>query len=151
MYNAATEAYLESRVLSASPTELVHLLYLAAIEAVRDARRRLADGDIEGRSRAITKAIAIIVELASALDTQQGGEIARRLAALYAYTLERLADANFHQSDALLAETLTLLSTLSEGWQPAEKKAPGKAEYESGDWSPAMAPESSYVSNSWTL
>jgi flagellar secretion chaperone FliS len=150
MYNAATDAYLESRVLSASPTELVHLLYLAAIENVRDARRRLAEGDIEGRGKAITKAMAIIVELAASLDIERGGEIARRLAALYVYMMERLADANFHQSDGLLAETLGLLSTLSEAWQPAEQ-APQKPEHASGEWNPAMAQESSHVSNSWTL
>jgi flagellar secretion chaperone FliS len=150
MYNAASEAYLESRVFSASPTELVHMLYVAAIEDVRDARRCLAEGDIEGRSRAIAKAMSIIVELAASLDAERGGEIARRLAALYVYMLERLADANFHQSDGLLAETLGLLSTLSEAWQPAEQ-ASQKPEHASGDWNPAMAHESAYVSNSWTL
>ncbi len=150
MYNAASDAYLESRVFSASPTELVHLLYLAAIDDVRDARRRLAEGDIEGRCRAITKAMSIIVELAASLDIERGGEIARRLAPLYVYMMERLADANFHQNDGLLAETLGLLSTLSEAWQPAEQ-TPQKPEHGSGDWSPAMAQDSPYVSNSWTL
>jgi flagellar protein FliS len=123
---------------------------VAAVQAVRDARRRLAEGDIEGRSKAIVKAMSIIVELAASLDTQRGGEIARRLAALYAYMLERLSDANFHQSDALLAETLGLLSTLSEAWQPVEE-APRNLELSSGDWTPGMVPDAAYVSNSWTL
>ena len=36
------DAYLESRVLSADPVELVHMLYQACVQAVREARHHLA-------------------------------------------------------------------------------------------------------------
>jgi len=36
MFQSSHDAYLESRVLSATPLELVHLLYRGAIGAVQD-------------------------------------------------------------------------------------------------------------------
>src|SRR5215471_8847628 len=79
MWNNGHDAYLESRVLSADPVELVNLLYQACTQAVRDARYHLAKGDIGERSRAINKACEILMELNSSLDRIQGGEIAARL------------------------------------------------------------------------
>ena len=117
MWKSAQDAYLEERVLSADPLELVRLLYQAAIAAVREARRALTSGEIAARSRAISKACGIVIELNAALDHSQGGTLSLRLAALYDYMLSRLLDANLEQSDAPLAEVLGLLSTLAEGWE----------------------------------
>ncbi len=63
MWENAQDAYLEQRVLSADPLELVRLLYQAAIAAVRDARRALSAGEIAARSRSISKACGIVLEL----------------------------------------------------------------------------------------
>ena len=117
MWKNAQDVYLEQRVLSADPLELVRLLYQTAIAAVRDARRALSGGEIAARSRAISRACGIVLELNAALDHTHGGELSIRLAALYDYTLGRLLDANMEQSDAPLAEVLGLLSTLSEAWE----------------------------------
>src|ERR1700682_2691996 len=117
MSNNAHDAYLESRILSADPIELVHLLYQAATGAVRDARRALADGEIAARSRAISKTCEILIELDSVLDHERGGEISQRLGELYEYMERRLMEANFQQIDAPLTEVLGLLSTLSEAWE----------------------------------
>ena len=116
MWTDSHDAYLESRVLSADPVELVNILYQACTAAVREARCHLAEGRIAERSREINKAFAILVELNSSLDHERGGEISKRLALLYDYMRRRLLDANMEQSDPPLAEVLGLLSTLSEGW-----------------------------------
>jgi flagellar secretion chaperone FliS len=117
------DAYLEGRVLSADPLELIRLLYGGASNAVRQARRSLADGDIAGRSRAITNAYDILAELAGSLDHTRGGEIAGRLLALYDYLQRRLIDANVQQADGPLAEVLGLLATLSEAWEGAQQQS----------------------------
>ena len=130
MWNNGHDAYLESRVLSADPMELVRLLYQACIQAVRDARHHLAGGEIGERSRAINKACEILMELNGALDRTQGGEIAQRLAALYDYMLGRLLEANMKQTDDPLAEVVGLLATLAEAWEgirPAVVTAPVQA------------------------
>ena len=139
MYEAASQAYLESRVLSADPIELVRMLYQAAILDVRDARRHLEAGDIAARSRSISKACEILIELSASLDSARGGEIAARLSRLYAYIQTRLVQANCDQADAPLAESLGLLCTLSEGW---EGIAPPKPRAESTPvWPVASTPE----------
>ena len=134
MWKSAQEAYLEERVLSAEPLELVRLLYRAAIGAVREGRQALRAGEIAARSRAISKACGILIELNAALDHSQGGTLSARLAALYEYMLGRLLEANLQQSDAPLEEVLGLLSTLSEGWEQAR-----------------VAPEAAAVGSAWQV
>ena len=132
MWNSGHDSYLESRVLAADPVELVSLLYEACTQAVREARRYLAAGQIAERSREINKACAIVIELAPSLDHDRGGEISQRLALLYDYMERRLLQANMQQSDAPLADVLGLLTTLSEAWagvrQPEEKPAAESAQ-----------------------
>jgi flagellar protein FliS len=140
MWHHAQDAYLESRVLSADPVELIRLLYQTGVSAVQDARRHLAEGRIMERSKAITKASQVLIQLIAALDHQRGGEISRRLAALYDYMLRRLTEANFRQRDEPLAEVLSLLATLAEGWEgvrPAPKPEPAAA----NPWNPQVTPE----------
>lgn len=150
MWNSAHDAYLESRVLSADPLELVRLLYQAAMEAVRDARRFLAAGQIAERSRSISRASGILLELSAALDPARGGEISSRLAALYDYMLRQLLEANLQQSDAPLADVLGLLSTLSEAWEGTAKPAEPAPAAEN-PWSVPQEAEPAYASQGWSL
>ena len=108
--------YLEQEILSASPVQLVHLLYQAAISQTRDARRYMRENDIPARCAAISKACDLVGELRASLDPALGGEIASRLEALYNYILGRLIEANLQKSDGPLAEVLGLLITLDEAW-----------------------------------
>jgi flagellar protein FliS len=109
-------AYLESRILSADPVELVCILYEHAILAVEDARDCIGRRDIAARSKAISKAIAIIGELESSLDHKAGGEVAKNLARLYQYVRIRLLVANRNQDAKPLVEVERLLQTVSDAW-----------------------------------
>jgi flagellar protein FliS len=119
MASTVHDRYLEAEVLGADPLKLVWLLYRGGIEAVRNARRHLAQGAIRERSRQINKAWEILLELAGSLNREQGGEISVRLAALYSYMQGRLIEANTRQTDAPLQEVEALLVSLSEAWQSA--------------------------------
>jgi flagellar protein FliS len=121
MWNDAHDVYLESRVLSADPVELISMLYQACMAAVREARVHLEGGRIADRSRTISRAHAILIELTASLDFARGGEISERLGHLYDYMGRRLLEANIEQADAPLAEVLALLTTLSEGWSGVER------------------------------
>ncbi len=116
MWQNAHDSYLESRVLSADPIELIRLLYQSASRGVENARRHLANGDIAARARSISHASSVLIELAASLDHERGGKISANLAQLYDYMLRRLTEANLRQTDAPLAEVLGLLTTLSEAW-----------------------------------
>jgi len=116
------DAYLESRVMTADPLELVSILYEHAIRTVEDARRQLASGDIALRAKAIAKAISIIGELHGSLDHKAGGEISKNLAKLYEYMKYRLSIANLRQKDGPLEEVEKLLRTLEEAWTAISRK-----------------------------
>jgi flagellar protein FliS len=126
------DAYIEGRVLSADPVELVCLVYGHAIESIQEARRRLAAGDIAARSRAISRAIAAVSQLQGSLDHAAGGTVSRRLEGLYSYIRQRLTEGNMRQKDAPLAESESLLQTLAEAWSavrppPAEASSAARA------------------------
>jgi flagellar protein FliS len=108
--------YLETKILSSDPLELINALYCGAVNALGLAREHLRTGAIRERSRQITRAWEIVNELRVSLDHERGGEISQRLAALYAYMQERLIEANATQTDAPLAEVQGYLATLREAW-----------------------------------
>ncbi len=146
-------AYLESRITTAEPIELVRLLYQAATGAVREARRQLAAGDIAGRSRSISKTYAIVAELGGSLDRQSGGALAERLALLYDYIQRRLLEANFAQADAPLAEVLALLATLAEAWDgvAAQTRPAPPATPSPMPWAQAPDPDATTAGRAWSF
>jgi len=121
--NSNLSSYLEQRTMSASPLELVAMLYAKAISEIREARQQLAARNISLRSKAISKACDAIGELDGSLDMEAGGEVAQRLRSLYRYCLVRMLDANFQQADEPLGEVLGILMTLSEGWHTIAQTA----------------------------
>src|SRR5690349_5455730 len=112
----AYDSYQEIEILTADPMKLIALLYRGALDSVRAAREHLRAGEIAERGRAVSKAAAILVELASSLDHDRGGDLSRRLAALYDYMQSRLNEGNFAQADAPFADVENVLSELLEGW-----------------------------------
>jgi flagellar secretion chaperone FliS len=155
MYQSVHDTYFEDRVLSASPVELVHMLYQGAIGAVQDARHHLENCKIMERSQAINKACAILMELTAALNHEAGGELASRLAGLYGYMQRRLLEANFQQSDGPLGEILGLLATLDEGWEEIAKQreqaAAAKSPWEQASYPMGSDSEPAYSTGSWSL
>src|SRR5579864_3146548 len=117
MRNKRYQESLDDEVLSADPVRLIQMLYRGAVDSITTARRYLKLGDIRARSRAISKAMAIVTELSLSLNHTTGGELSKNLAELYAYAEKLLIQANREQSDPPLAEAERLLSTLLEAWQ----------------------------------
>ncbi|MBI5283286.1 MAG: flagellar export chaperone FliS [Candidatus Solibacter usitatus] len=109
--------HLAEAVNSASPLELVVLLYSKLNGSVTAARRCLASGDIAGRARHVSRAMEILAELSSALDVGRGGDVAVNLASIYAFALVSLQEANSTQSDGPLEVTERVLAPLTEAWR----------------------------------
>jgi flagellar protein FliS len=115
---------LETRVLSATPLELVVILYDGAIDAVRAARAHLASGNIHARSRAVTKAVKVLVELSGSLNFEVDGELSRNLSSVYGFIRSSLLEANFRQTDDGLAASERLLVSLREAWAAISAQPP---------------------------
>jgi flagellar protein FliS len=124
--------YFEQMVLSASPVELIRLLYQKAISSTRNAREHLRCGRIPERCSAINNAYMVLGELTRSLKEEAAPELAKRLGTLYTYMQGRLIEANQKQQDEPLAEVLGLLITLAEPWSGAMEVQPASAK----NWSP---------------
>lgn len=134
MYNAcSTDAYarisVESAVMSASPHQLIVLLFDGAMSALVRARLFIQQGDTVAKGNALSKAIDIIDNgLKAALDHKQGGELAANLSALYDYMVRRLLQANLHNDSQAIEDVAGLLSTIAEAWkQISPRPAHGQA------------------------
>jgi flagellar protein FliS len=156
MWRSAHDTYLEERILSADPVELIQMLYQAALTAVADARRHLAERQILPRARSISKACNVLVELNTSLDFECGDQIAVRLSQLYGYMHRQLVEANLRQSDEPLAEVSGLLATLMEGWAGVKAGLQQDPPRETSPATPWMSaafaePELATASSSWSF
>lgn len=108
----------ETGVMSASPHQLIVMLFDGAQTSLRAARLHMQQGNIAGKGRSLSKAIDIINNgLAAALDHEQGGEIAERLASLYDYMVRLLMQANLHNDEKRLDEAAQLLEDIGSAWR----------------------------------
>ena len=119
---AAIDSYrnvgVESIVESATPQQLVLMLFGGAIAALASARQHLRVKDIPAKGKAISQAISIIDGgLKASLDLSVGGELARNLADLYDYMGLRLLYANLKNDPAALDEVRQLLLQLNGAWE----------------------------------
>ncbi len=124
--------------------ELIEILYEAALESIEKAIGHLREGDIAARSKALSRAHAILVELGFSLNRDADPKLAANLVELYDYMERRLNEANFQQIEPPLAEVASLLGTLREGWASCRKALLSPP--------PAAPPEEEpeYAGRSWT-
>ena len=129
-YAAQTARYLEAEVMSRPREWLVPLMYEHLLAALHRASLQIQNNDIEGKSTSLAKATTILVELASAIDHDKGGEVARGLSSLYSFFLGELLDVGRTLDTRRLARIISSVSDLHEGWvQAAEAVAPrGRAD-----------------------
>lgn len=105
----------ETTVATASPGELIILVYERILEHLRDADRFIAEGGDCGVS--ITKALDLVDQgLAASLDLKNGGEVAANLNALYDWCMRSMLRVRLNRDRALLAEIINVLNPLLEGW-----------------------------------
>lgn len=108
---------IDASVSTASPHQLIVLLFEGARQAIVVARSGIEAGDLSRKGKAITKAIDIILNgLRASLNLDEGGNLAQNLYALYDYMARRLLHANMHNDSAALDEVLGLLTEIHEAW-----------------------------------
>jgi flagellar protein FliS len=106
----------ETGVKGATPHQLVLMLYDGLLESISQARGAVREGQIEAKSRAVTRALSIVDEgLKSAL-SPEGGELSGNLSSLYGYVTMRLLQGHARNDEAALAECARLIQPLREAW-----------------------------------
>ncbi|HEY6896541.1 MAG TPA: flagellar export chaperone FliS [Rhodocyclaceae bacterium] len=115
---AYRKAGVETKVQTATPHELIIMLYDGAITAITAANMQIVAGQTMEKGQSIGRAIDIIDGgLKACLDYQAGGEIAERLGALYEYMCNRLLHANLHNDRTALDEVSGLMRELKGAWE----------------------------------
>lgn len=116
----------ESGVMSASPHQLIVMLFDGAQAAIRTARLHMQAGNVAEKGKAISKAIDIVNQgLLAALDHERGGELAGRLEQLYDYVARLLLRANLHNDEHSLDEASLLLEQIGSAWRQINPQAGG--------------------------
>jgi flagellar protein FliS len=120
--NRAASAYkklgVETTAMSASPHQLIVLLFDGARSALARATWSMSQGDTARKGQELSKAIDIIeLGLRAALDVERGGEIAERLDGLYDYMVRTLMRANIGNDVALVAQVDALLDDIGSAWK----------------------------------
>lgn len=108
---------IESQVLNASPYQLVQILFDGALSALKRAVIYIEQNNIQQKSRAISKAVAIINEgLNSGVDLEHGGEIAENISLLYDYMIRQLLYANLYNVVDRIQQVIKLLTDSANTW-----------------------------------
>jgi len=120
MTNRALNAYgqinTQTAISSASPVQIIIMLYDGAINSLAAAKGKMGEMKLAEKGQLISKAISIVEGLRSVLDHEKGAQIARNLEDLYDYMKRRLATANLKNEVAGLDEVMGLLNSLREAW-----------------------------------
>ena len=114
--SAYTQTNIESIVHEATPHKLIEMLFKGAKDALSQAVGAIERKDFEAKSKKISKATEIILNLRTYLDKEKGGEVADNLNELYTYMAKVLIDANRTNDTEKLREVSALLDTVVDGW-----------------------------------
>jgi len=114
--SAYTQTNIESIVHEATPHKLIEMLFKGAKDALSQAVGAIERKDFEAKSKKISKAAEIILNLGTYLDKEKGGEVADNLNELYIYMAKVLIDANRTNDTKKLREVSALLDTVADGW-----------------------------------
>ena len=106
----------ETGVAAASPHHLVTMLFDGFSDAVVQARSAMAQGQVEAKCKAITRAVRIVDEGLKAPLDATGGALTENLRALYGYVTLRLTHANLHNDAQALDECVKLLEPVRSAW-----------------------------------
>lgn len=108
---------LYSAVQTATPHQLINLLFDGALRQLTTAQFALQQNNLSDKGVAISKALDIFDGLRSALNMEQGGQIAQNLDALYDYMQRQLIQANLQNDTGRIEEVIHLLREIKTGWE----------------------------------
>jgi flagellar protein FliS len=112
---ASPQAYRSSSVMTASPAQLVVMLYDGAGRFLRQAELAADEGAWPHALDRLDKADAILDELLVTLD-KEAGQVADRLQGIYVFCKKLLIEARIEHDVERIRRTAGLLAELREAW-----------------------------------
>lgn len=106
--------------MTASPGELILMLYDGAIKFIKQAKGYIDEKDMQKANDAILKAEDIMAELMADLDPDY--EISQSLYSLYEFINDCLINANIKKDKQLLDQSMELINDIRQTWAQAVKQ-----------------------------
>lgn len=114
--NAYSNSYRNNQIMTASPEQILIMLYDGAIRFVRQAKLAIEENRLGDKAQAINRAVAIITEFSNTLDYEAGGDLALELNQLYDFAVRELAAVNAGNDARRLEPVEKVLLDLREGF-----------------------------------
>lgn len=121
MPSASANVYKQQQILTATPEQLILMLYNGCIKFINEADAAMKNNDIQKTHNACVRAQDIILELVSSLDPEY--PISKELEALYEYANHELVVANLKKEAEHLENAKMIITNIREGWVEAMKIA----------------------------
>lgn len=116
------QEYLKQSVLTASPAELIVMLFDSCIKNLKRAEICLTDNhDISGANTYFITSQEILMELISSLDS--GVELSSQLLNIYDFLLHAIRNMNIKKDLTQLPDILEILTSMRDTWQTISKSS----------------------------
>ena len=124
---ASPQAYRSTSVMTATPGQLVVMLYDGVARFLRQAEAAMEEGAWEQVGDRLACADAIIDELLVTLDHEKGGEIAASLRDLYLFCRRHLNEARIEKDAEKIDQVIGLLDELRDAFAQIDPDPTGAA------------------------
>jgi len=109
-------AYRQQSILTATPGQLVVMLYDGCLRFLHQAAYAMREGNASESNARLQRAEAIIDELRTTLDMEKGGVVASRLQGIYVFSSKHLLDARLNRKPENIEKVSELMSELRDAW-----------------------------------
>ena len=149
--SSASDSYLETQIVTATPQKLRLLLIEGAIRNARRTSEFWAEQRDEAALESLIRCRAIISELLAGVRSD-GSDLCQRVIALYSFLFQRLTAAQQQRNPSILAEVIDVLAEERLTWQqlceqmPAAPDAAARGGYEPSEIAaPRFVPDFRYA------
>lgn len=145
MNETSANAYLRTRVMTASPAELRLMLLEGALKFANQAREGLSTKNYELAFNGFTSCRAIVLELINGIRPEHDPELAQRVRSLYLFIYRELFESSHEKDIGRLNKVIGLLEFEHETWDMFMKKlasdeiAPGTPADQAGGERPPLS------------
>ncbi len=126
MSNSGVDAYrtidVKARIESASPGQLVVLLFEGLLRSLVEVRSAIVEKNFQKKGEKLSSAMSIVLTLRESLDDSVDSDLPHNVDLLYDYIQRKMIEINQTMDINSLDEIVDLVITLKSGWDQIVEK-----------------------------
>ena len=122
--NDVSKSYREATIRGSSSVECVIMLYDVVVADLRNAIQCLAEGDIEGRTNAVTHSLNALGYLQGTLQMETGGDAAKHLYHFYSLARAKILEGQIKCHARLFEEIVVSMLQVRALWVQVKEDCP---------------------------